>query len=195
MALGQELDRPRPDSELTGPRSEEMACDADVIAEIEQLEDSKVALRQRVLADVHLDTLQAIRECQEARFAEAPNRQDATRGNGLDLLCLERFRGSVAVRGDDGRDRLGAIETVGIGRSAEIGDGFEVLPSLLNLLVFLAHDDAGPAAISPRSIRSLTASSTPLTKGTASSVLKRRASSIASSMTTAGGVPGSCSSS
>ena len=46
----------------------------------------------------------------------------------------------------------------------------------------------GRAGNSPRSTRPFTASSTPLMNGTASSVLNRRASSSASSMTTAGGV-------
>ncbi len=101
----------------------------------------------------------------------------------------------AAVRLDQRRDAVGPREPVRVGRHAKLAERVEMAAAVEDQLVALAHDGIGPAAISPRSMRRFTVSSTPLTNGTASSVLKRRVSSSASSMTTAPGVEGSCSSS
>ena len=54
-ALGEELERRRPDRQLVGLGAEQVPLDADEVAEVEQLEDREVALAERVLADVDLD--------------------------------------------------------------------------------------------------------------------------------------------
>ena len=86
-ALGQELQRRRPDRQLVGLGPEQLPLDADVVAEIEQLEDREVALGQRVLPDVDLDL--------------ARGRPRCTRKFALPKLRIARIR--PAVRGLDRR--------------------------------------------------------------------------------------------
>ena len=54
QALRQEVQPRRPDRELVGLGAEQPPFDADPVAEIEQLEDLEIELRQRVLPDVDL---------------------------------------------------------------------------------------------------------------------------------------------
>src|SRR5574338_697626 len=51
-ALGQELERGGPDRQLVRARSEQVPPHTDEIAEVEQLENRKIALAEGVLADV-----------------------------------------------------------------------------------------------------------------------------------------------
>ena len=85
VALGQERRAPSPRSSARRARAEQVPLDADVVAEVEQLEDLEVALGQRVLADVDLDALDAVGQDEEVRLAEAADRQDRPAVDRLDL--------------------------------------------------------------------------------------------------------------
>ena len=84
--LDQKLELRHVDRQLVGPRAEQVSFDTDEIAEVEQFEDLKVTLADRVLADVGLDLRLAVRNRDEVGLAEAADRQDAARGPGLDAL-------------------------------------------------------------------------------------------------------------
>ena len=92
-ALGQELELRDVDRQLVGPRPEQVALDADEVAEVEQLEDREVALADRVLADVGLDLRLAVGEREEVGLAEAADGQDAAGGSRLDALGRQLLAG------------------------------------------------------------------------------------------------------
>jgi hypothetical protein len=89
QALGEELEVARPDRELVGLGPEEPAGDADPVPEIEQLERLEIDRRHRVLADVDLDLVQAIRQHEEVRLAERADAEDPPARRRLDVLGFE----------------------------------------------------------------------------------------------------------
>jgi hypothetical protein len=78
MALGEERERRRPDRQLVGPRAEQMSRHADHITKIQRAEELEIALRQRILLDVNLDALAAVREGQKVRLAETADAENAS---------------------------------------------------------------------------------------------------------------------
>ena len=97
QALGEELQLRRPDGELAGFRAEQPSLHADPVAEIEQLEQLEVALRERVLAEVDLDARLSVREHEEVRLAEAADGEDASRRPHHDLCGVELLAGLAGV--------------------------------------------------------------------------------------------------
>src|SRR6185295_13137814 len=90
-ALHQKLQRRGMDGQLVRLRAEELSFHANVVAKVEQLEDSEVFFRQRVLADVGLNLRAAVREHEKVRLAETANREDTSRGAGMNRVGFERF--------------------------------------------------------------------------------------------------------
>src|SRR5262249_2380185 len=125
-ALGEELELRRPDRQLVGLRAEEMPGDADEIPEVEQLEHRKVALAERVLADVDLDRRTAVGNRQEVRLAEAADREDPSRGRRLDAPRFELLARLRAVRLDEAGDGVGPREDVRVRHDAEALQFLEV---------------------------------------------------------------------
>ena len=91
MTLGEKRERRGPDRQLARAGPEQVAGNAHMVAEIQQLEDPEVLFRERVLPDVNLNPLQTVRQGQEARLAEAPDRQHAACGHGLDSPGVQRL--------------------------------------------------------------------------------------------------------
>ena len=81
QALREEVQPRRPDRELVGLGAEQASLDADPVAEIEQLVDLEVELRQRVLPDVDLDPRVAVGQHEEVGLAEGADREDAAAGD------------------------------------------------------------------------------------------------------------------
>ena len=135
MTLGEEHHAARVDAQLAGARAEQIPLDADVIAEIEQLEDLEIQLRQRVLADVDLDALQSVGEREEIGLAEVPDGQDTARGDRLDLVGLEGFGGAIAKARRQGRNGVRAVEPPRVDVHAQRLQRQQVGPSLLYLVV------------------------------------------------------------
>ena len=77
QALREEGDRRGPDRQLVRLRPEDAAGDADVIADVEQLERGEVALAERVLPDVDLDPRAAVGDDEKIRLAERAHADDA----------------------------------------------------------------------------------------------------------------------
>jgi hypothetical protein len=106
------------------------------VSEIEQTKYVEIALRERVLLDVHLDTRSAI---------------ESTRKLALPKLRMPRIRplvvaanaggfelgaGLGAVGADEIADRVRAIESMGIGADAHLAELRKIGAPLLNLFVF-----------------------------------------------------------
>jgi hypothetical protein len=101
-----------------------------VIAEVQQLEDREVAVRERILADVDLNGRAAVRQHQEIRLAEAPDGEDAAGGAGLDDGAFELFTRLQAVRPHQIADRVAPLERPGIRLHAQLRELLEVRASL-----------------------------------------------------------------
>jgi len=72
-----------PDGQLVRLRPEQVAPDADEVADIEELEHLEVAVAERVLADIGLDAAAAVGQREEVRLSEAADRHDAARRHGV----------------------------------------------------------------------------------------------------------------
>src|SRR6185369_8502582 len=133
QALHEEVHARRPNRKLVRLRAEQPAFDADDVAEIERLEDLEVQIRHRVLPDVDLHRLQAVRDHEEVRLAERPDAEDAPAGRRRDLLRLELVVRTLAVARHELRDRVRAIEAVRINVDAELAELFEIRLALRQL--------------------------------------------------------------
>ena len=185
QALREELQRRRMDAELVGLRPEQVALDADPVAEVEQLEDAEVERGHGILADVDLNARAAVGELQEPAFPNVRIARMRPASPGGDLRrrraprwFLRRARRRSWLIG------VVRLEALRIRIDAELLQRLEIGPALDDLIGFLC-------AHSRLSVRR-TASSMPLMNRTDSSALKVRASSSASLMMTFAGVSGSC---
>ena len=120
QALREEVQPRRPDRELVGLGPEQPPLDADPVAEIEQLEDLEIELRQRVLPDVDLHLGVAVREHEEVRLAERANREDAAARDRLDALGFELVVRPLAVGVDQLGDRVPPLERARVDLDAEL---------------------------------------------------------------------------
>ncbi len=82
--LGEEGEVRDVDGELAGAGAEEVAADADVVAEVEQLVEGEGVLADVVLADVDLEALAALLELGEAGLALNADGHDAAGDADLD---------------------------------------------------------------------------------------------------------------
>ena len=103
QGLGEELELLRVDAQLAGAGAEEIALDADDVADIEQLEELEIALAHGVLLDVDLQALSVLLQVGEAGLAHVAQRHEAA-GDADAHLGQKLFRGLAAVAGDDLRN-------------------------------------------------------------------------------------------
>ena len=92
---------PTLDGELAGAGAEEVAADADVIAEVEELVEGEGVLADVVFADVDLEALAALLELREAGLALNADGHDASGDRDVDRRVRIRV-----VRGHDRRLRV-----------------------------------------------------------------------------------------
>ncbi len=78
MALARKVELFDVDGELAGAGAEEVAADADVVAEVEELVEGEGVLADVVLADVDLQALAALLELGEAGLALDADGHDAS---------------------------------------------------------------------------------------------------------------------
>src|SRR5437868_7749251 len=137
QALGEELQLRRPDRQLVRLRPEEAPLHADPVAEVEQLVDLEIALRQRVLPDVDLHAGAAVGDDEEVRLAEAADAEDSPRRPRAWLRRLELLAGLRSVLRDDGVDRGVDLEAARIRLDPELLQLLEVRAPLDDLIRFL----------------------------------------------------------
>ena len=116
------------DAELAGAGAEEIALDADVVADVEELVELPQLVADGIFLDVDLELLAGLLKMGEAGFAhEADGDQASGNGDG-DALGLELLAGAGGVRGENLGHLVGGIEVVRVGRLTK---GFDLLQLLL----------------------------------------------------------------
>ncbi len=126
QGLGEEGELADVDGELAGAGAEEVADDADVVAEVEELVEGEGVFADVVLADVDLHALARLLELGEAGLALDADGHDASgdadgdgRGRGLELFGGEGVEGGAEL-GDGVAGGVG----VGVGGLGLVEAGF-----------------------------------------------------------------------
>ena len=110
------------DGELAGAGAEEIAGDADVVAEVEEFVEREALFADGVEADVNLQTLATLLERGESRFALGADGHDAAGDGDRSAIGFEIFGGGrVPLDADLGNGVRGS-ELVGIGCLAQLFD-------------------------------------------------------------------------
>ena len=94
------------DGELAGAGAEEIAGDADVVAEVEELVEREALLADGVEADVNLQALAALLQRGEARLALGADGHDAAGDGDGCAVGLELFGGGAVPLGADFGDTV-----------------------------------------------------------------------------------------
>ena len=99
--LGEEGQLLDVNAELAGAGAEEIALDADVVADVEELIELPVLVADGIFLDVDLELLAGLLEMGEAGFAhEANGNQASGDGNG-DAFGFQLLAGAGRVRGQN----------------------------------------------------------------------------------------------
>ena len=131
--LGEEGERGDVDGEFVGACAEEVAGDADVVAEVEQFVELEGGFADGVLTHVDLESFAVLLQSGEACLALASMGHDAAGDADVDVVGLKRFGGRVCeLVADRGhalvwRERV----AVGIGLLAQLDDFQEFVFALL----------------------------------------------------------------
>jgi hypothetical protein len=106
------------DGELAGAGAEEMAANADVVAEVEELVEGEGVFADVVLANVDLEALAALLELREAGFALNADGHDAAGDRDLDGMGrgFQLFGGEGVVGGAELGNSVGGGVTVWVRR-------------------------------------------------------------------------------
>ena len=156
-ARGQVDDGGGVEGELAGAGAHEVAADADVVAEVEELVEVEEVFAYVVFADIDLEALAVLLDLSEAGFALDADGHDAAGDGGFDVHALEVFGGEMLAEGAELGDGGGEGEGVGVlglvvgergvGGAGEGGDLVELFAAKLvevffELAVVLGHDAA-----------------------------------------------------
>ena len=87
-----EVDGGYVDGELAGAGAEEVAADADVVAEVEELVEGEDVFADVVFADVDLEALAVLLELREAGFALDADGHDAAGDGDLEVQRARALR-------------------------------------------------------------------------------------------------------
>jgi hypothetical protein len=128
------------DCEFAGAGAEEMAADADVVAEIEQLVESEGVFSDVILADVDLEALATLLKLREAGLALDADRHDATcdadlNGIGFQLLGGEGVVGGAKFGNGVARGVAVGISRLCVAEAVELAEGGDLLKLFAALLV------------------------------------------------------------
>ena len=106
-------------AQLAGAGAEQIAFDADDVAQIEHFVQLVFALRNRVLADIDLQALARLLQVQEAGLAHAAHGLDAA-GDARPAACRAKFLGGLrAVFAENLRNGMREIEPLAVGAESE----------------------------------------------------------------------------
>ena len=112
--LREEGDAANVQGELAGAGAHEVAVDADVVAEIEELVEGEGGLADVVLADVELEALAVLLELRKAGFALNADGHDAAGDGGFDPGGGEGFGVQRVAEVAEFGDGVGEGEGVGV---------------------------------------------------------------------------------
>ena len=122
QGLGQEFDLFDVDAELAGAGAEQVAFDADDVADIEHFEKLEIALADGVFLDVKLQALTVLLEMREAGLSHVADRHHAAGNPHLDARG-QLIGGPGAVLAQNVRNAVGGIEALAVGPVAQ---GFDL---------------------------------------------------------------------
>ncbi len=130
------------DGEFAGASAEEMAADADVVAQVEELVQRERVFADVVLADVDLEALATLLELRESGFPLNTDRHDAAGDADVDGCWggFELFGGEGVVGGAELGDGVGGgvavgIRSFGVGEAVRLTEGGDLLELVAALLV------------------------------------------------------------
>ena len=115
------------DAELAGAGAEEVALDADVVADVEQLVELPKLVSDGIFLDVDLELFAGLLQVGEAGLAHEADGHEASGDGDHDAVGLQFFAGAGGVRGQDLGNWMGGAEVVGIGRLTESFDLLQLL--------------------------------------------------------------------
>ena len=124
--LGEEGEALDVDGQLAGPGAEEVAGDADVVAQVEQLVEREALLADGVEADVDLQPLAVLLQRGKAGLALGADGHDAAGDGHGDAVGLEGLGLGLAPLGAHRGNGMRGRELVGIGGLAQLLDFFQL---------------------------------------------------------------------
>src|SRR5258708_11971755 len=119
---------------LSSLRAEQITPDADVVAPVEQLVESKTFSAHEIELYVDLELLPALLQMSESRLALEADGDDAPRHFYLDARVLQLLGGLVGVLCENLRRRMGEIEFV---RIRLLPQGLDLPELLLAPLIYV----------------------------------------------------------
>ena len=127
---------------LAGTSAEEMATNADVVAEVEKFVECECVFANIVFADVDLEALAALLELRKTGFTLDANGHDASGDGDVDGSGrgFELFGGEAVVSGAQLGDGVGGsvavgVGSFGVGETVALADGGDLLELVAALLV------------------------------------------------------------
>ena len=122
--------------EFAGTRAEQVAADADVIAEVEQSVEIKPLVTDCVFFYVDLESLACLLEVSESGFAHETDRHDAASNAHVHARLLQLFRGFSGVLGEDLRNAVSEVVFARVGFLSERFNLFDLVAAkVVNLVV------------------------------------------------------------
>lgn len=134
--LRQEVQMVDVNAELAGLGAEDVAFDADDVAEIEVLIQLVFALGHDVLADVDLHAFASLLEVHESGFAHAADRDDPSRDFHRRFAFIQLFRSGLGILRPEGRNRVREVKPLAVGTESHRLDRLHALQSLLEQVIF-----------------------------------------------------------
>ena len=128
-------------TQLAGSGSEEVAFDADDVAEVQLLVKCEVLFTYRIFADINLQPLAVLQQMRESGLAHAANGGDAA-GHLHYYARLEFDRGLGSVLRQYLRNGVREIEAVAVRLEAQCLDFRDAADALLVQFVFKGQNSA-----------------------------------------------------
>ena len=110
-----------------GAGAEQVAADADVIADVEKPVEIEALVSHGIFFHVNLQALSALLQVGEAGFPQQADGHDASGDANVDSRPLQLLGGLVGIVRQNLRDGVGKVELVGIGSLSERFDLLELL--------------------------------------------------------------------
>jgi hypothetical protein len=139
--------------EFAGTRAEQVAADADVIAEVKQSVEIKPLVTDCVFFYVDLEPLACLLEVSESGFAHETDRHDAAGDAHVDARVLQLLRGFCRVLREDLRNAVSEVVFARVGFLSERFNLFDLVAAEVVDLVVECQgvlNNCAPAAASSR---------------------------------------------
>ena len=133
--LAEELQLFGVNAEFAGARAEQVAFDAQDVADVEQLEEGEIVLADGIFLDVDLEALAVLLHVRETGLAHVTERHEAS-GDAHPHLRHELFGGLGAVLREDGGHRVGELVPAAVAAVAQRLDFADARQPLFEQVIF-----------------------------------------------------------